>query len=135
MRPGSTCVVLSGTLIDPYTGGTVYFVRGGSRDVDIDHVVSLSDAWQKGAQRLSYDTRVRFANDPLNLMPVAASVNSAKSDGDAATWLPPRKLYRCAFIARQVAVKIRYALWVTSAEQAAMVRILSTCPTMALPAR
>jgi hypothetical protein len=101
--------------------------------VQIDHVVALSDAWQKGAQQLSADTRRVFANDSLNLLAVDGPTNQGKSDGDAATWLPPSKPYRCPYVARQVAVKAKYGLWVTGAERDAIARILSTCPMQALP--
>jgi hypothetical protein len=109
------CLVLSGRLDDPYTGQPIAFVRGEgtSARVQIDHVVALSDAWQKGAQQWSTSTRTRFANDPLNLLAVDGPTNQAKSDGDAATWLPPRTSYRCAYVARQTAVKARSRLWVT----------------------
>ncbi|MEU2689253.1 HNH endonuclease family protein [Streptomyces hygroscopicus] len=129
------CLVASGTLTDdPYTGREVRFVRGRSK-VDIDHVVALSDAWQKGAQKWDRDKRVAFANDPLNLIAVDSSANRRKGDGDAATWLPPNKAYRCDYVAHQVAVKKAYGLWVTSAEKDAMKRVLGGCPTMKLPAR
>lgn len=129
------CLVLSGTLVGPYTGDTIEFVRGAdtSSAVQIDHVVALSDAWQKGAQRLDDPRRTAFANDPLNLLAVDGSTNAAKGEGDAATWLPPKASFRCAYVARQVAVKVKYDLWVTSAEREAIVRILETCLTQTLP--
>ncbi len=129
------CLVLTGTLHGPYTGDTIEFVRGvgTSSAVQIDHVVALSDAWQKGAQQLSRATRTAFANDPLNLLAVDGPTNEAKGDGDAATWLPPRKGYRCAYVARQVAVKVRYHLWVTAAERDAIARLLRACPGQPLP--
>ncbi|MFE4308577.1 HNH endonuclease family protein [Streptomyces sp. NPDC056891] len=127
------CKVASGTLTDdPYTGTTVRFVRGRSK-VDIDHVVALSDAWQKGAGTWDGETRRRFANDPLNLLAVDASTNRRKSDGDAATWLPPNKTYRCTYVARQIAVKKKYGVWVTGGERDAMKRVLATCPQQKLP--
>lgn len=128
------CRVRSGVLFDPYTGKIVKYVRGGASEVDIDHVVSLSDAWQKGAQRWSFRKRVKFANDPLELLAVGAAVNRAKGDGDAATWLPPNKSFRCAYVARQIAIKRRYGLWVTRAERDAMRRVLARCPHQRLPA-
>ncbi|HVE95048.1 MAG TPA: DUF1524 domain-containing protein [Acidimicrobiales bacterium] len=128
----SACVVLSGVLESPYTGRSVRFVRGGG-GVDIDHVVSLSDSWQKGAQQWSSRKRLAFANDPLNLLAVESSVNQAKSDSDTASWLPPLKSYRCAFVARQVAVKAKFKLWVTAPERVAMGRILSGCPQQIAP--
>lgn len=131
----TTCKVQSGTLNDPYTGTTIQFLRGieTSDDVQIDHVVALSDAWQKGAQQLSSDDRFRFANDPLNLLAVDGSANQNKGDGDAATWLPPNKSFRCEYVARQIAVKARYKLWVTAAEYNAMASLLANCPNQQLP--
>ena len=101
--------------------------------MQIDHVVALSDSWQKGAQQWDAATREAFANDPLNLLAVDGPLNQQKGDGDTATWLPPNKAFRCAYVARQVGVKYTYGLWVTQAEQDAMVRVLSTCPTEPLP--
>lgn len=129
------CVVLTGVLADPYSGERIEFTRGvsTSSEVQIDHVIPLSDAWQKGAQKLSLTTRTALANDPLNLLAVKGRLNSQKSDGDAATWLPPLKSYRCAYVARQIAVKAKYSLWVTIAEKNAIKGILSKCPDQLLP--
>jgi hypothetical protein len=121
-------VVLTGILDDPYGGATIDFVRGpDSAAVQIDHVVALSDAWQKGAQQWSADTREEFANDPANLLAVDGPINQAKGAGDAATWLPPSTGYRCAYVAQQIRVKAAYGLWVTQAEHDAMDRQLDTC--------
>ena len=131
----NNCIVLSGVLVDPFSGESIAFTRGvaTSSEVQIDHSVALSDAWQKGAQKLSAETRKAFANDPLNLMAVKGRLNSQKGDGDAATWLPPLKSYRCAYVARQIAVKAKYSLWVTLAEKNAMASILSKCPQQQIP--
>lgn len=124
------CTVLSGVLSDPYTGARIEFVRGpsSSQAVQIDHVVALSDAWQKGAQTLSGERRTAFANDPLNLLAVDGPTNSRKGDADAASWLPPQRGVRCAYVARQVSVKAAYGLWVTGPEREAMRRVLAGCP-------
>ena len=129
------CVVASGTLVDRYSAETINFVRGNvtSMDVQIDHVVALSNAWQTGAFKLSADQRKAFANDPLNLFAVKGSLNQQKSDGDAATWLPPMKGFRCSYVAQQIAVKMKYSLWVVPPEKAAMIAILEKCPTQKLP--
>jgi hypothetical protein len=135
-KPGTRdCKVLSGTLPDPYTGQPVPFVSGPgtSDDVQIDHVVALSDAWQTGAQQLDPTTRERLANDPLNLIATAGPVNQAKGESDAASWLPPHRPAWCAYVARQVAVKLTYQLWVTAAEHDAVARVLSGCPEQPLP--
>jgi hypothetical protein len=123
------CVVMTGTLADKYTGTTITFRRGldTSSDVQIDHIVALSDAWQKGAQQLSADQRKELANDPLNLMAADGPTNGAKGDKDAATWLPPNKAFRCEYVTRQTTVKAKYALWVTQAEHDAIVGILEGC--------
>jgi hypothetical protein len=131
--PDDTCAVESGRLNDPYTGTAIFYVRGGASEVDIDHVVALSDAWQKGAQQWSERGRVAFANDPLNLLSVDAAANRAKGDGDAATWLPPNKRFRCTYVSRQVAVKRRYRIWATRAEHDAIARVLAKCPGERLP--
>ncbi len=130
------CKIMSGTLNDPYTGKTITFVRGESTSalVQIDHVVALSNAWQTGAQQLSPNQRVALANDPLELLAVDGAANQQKSDGDAATWLPPNKPFRCQYVARQIAVKIKYQLWMTPAEKQAVQTVLSRCPDQALPA-
>jgi hypothetical protein len=129
------CVILSGTLIDPFSGETINFVRGvvTSNEVQIEHTVALSNAWQTGAFKLTADQRKAFANDPLNLLAVKGRLNSQKGDGDAATWLPPLKSFRCDYVSRQIAVKIKYKLWFTAPEKEAMIRILKTCPEKALP--
>jgi hypothetical protein len=135
-KPGTRdCVVLTGTLADPYSARTIAFQRGQgtSDDVQIDHVVALSDAWQKGAQGWDGGKRLAFANDPLNLLAVDGPLNMQKGDGDAATWLPPSRGYRCAYVARQVAVKVSYGLWMTQAEKNAIATILSACPGELLP--
>ena len=129
------CLVLTGTLTSAYTGTVIGFVRGQrtSQEVQIDHVVALSDAWQKGAQRWSAAKRELFANDFLELRAVDGHSNGSKSDSDAASWLPPYKNYWCGFVASQIAVKKKYGLWVTRAEHDTMARILKTCPGQGLP--
>ena len=124
------CNVVAGEFDEPYTGEHLKFTvkEEISRGVQIDHVVALSDAWQKGAQELGAEERYALATDPLNLLAVDATANGQKSDGDAATWLPPNKKFRCQYVARQVSVKYRYGLWVTSAEKDAILRVLSECP-------
>lgn len=130
------CRVLSGILNpDPYSNKVIYFQRGinTSQAVQIDHVVAVSDAWQKGAQQLTSELRYQFYNDPLNHLAVDGPTNNEKGDGDAATWLPPNKDYRCRYVARQVAIKQKYSLWVTQAEHDAIKSILGKCPEQVLP--
>jgi hypothetical protein len=134
VRPGTGgCVITSGRMVDPYTGMTLHYVRGHS-DVDIDHVVALGDAWQMGAARWTAERREALANDPLNLLAVDDVANRQKGDADAASWLPPRTAFRCDYVARQVAVKLKYGLAATSSERVAMHRVLDACPRLPLPA-
>ena len=122
------CVVERGTLNDPYSGEVIEFQRGekSSALVQIDHIVALSNAWQTGIFQMNIKVRTEFANDPLNLLAVKGSLNSQKSDGDAATWLPPNKKFRCAYVARQIQVKAKYGLWLTKPEKEAMLRVLQS---------
>ena len=126
------CIVEIGVLADPFSGETINFQRGvrTSALVQIDHVVALSNAWQTGIFKSDLATRKSFANDPLNLLAVKGSLNSQKRDGDAATWLPPNKPFRCDYVSRQVEVKVKYNLWLTRAEKEAILRILSNPPCL-----
>jgi len=127
------CTVASGLLNDTYTGEAIQYTKDDPSAIQIDHVIALSDAWQTGAQQLSAETRKQLANDPLELIAVSGRQNQIKSDANAASWLPPNKAFRCEYIARQIAVKQKYSLWVTSPEKEAMVSVLQTCPEQAMP--
>ncbi len=131
----NSCLVASGILHDPYTGKTIHFTRGEttSSAVQIDHIVALSDSWQKGAQLLTPSLREQLANDSLELLAVDGPANMAKGDGDAATWLPANKSFRCSYVARQIAVKLKYSLWITQAEHDAVFSILKQCPDQNIP--
>lgn len=123
------CNVVAGEFDEPYTGEHMKFSsREEVSKLQIDHVVALSDAWQKGAQYMDKSVRYEIATDPLNLLAVDGPANMQKSDGDAATWLPSNKKFRCQYVARQVSVKYKYSLWVTSAEKEAISRVLQNCP-------
>ena len=125
------CDVVAGTFTEPYTGKTFTATEKSdfSKGIQIDHIVALSDAWQKGAQYKTPDERYSLATDPLNLIAADSSANQQKSDGDAATWLPPNKPFRCQYVARQISVKYKYGLWLSQAEHDAISDILKTCPT------
>ena len=127
------CKVIAGQLLDPFSGKVITFSTT-KVVIDIDHVVALSNAWQTGAAYFDKNTRLLIANDPINLLAVDAKLNRQKGDGDAATWLPPNKSFRCEYVARQVAVKSKYKLWVTEPEKVAITKILSSCVDQKLPA-
>lgn len=133
IKPGTNgCRVEAAVLQDRYSATAVPFTRGDGR-VEIDHAVPLSDAWQKGAQQWTVQRRTEFANDPLNLVATRTDLNQQKSGSDAASWLPPNLSARCDYVARQIAVKHTYGLWVTRAEGDAMQRALAGCPGQGLP--
>lgn len=124
----NSCKVVAGTLLDPYSNKLITFdLSKSASTIDIDHVVALSNAWQTGAFQLTLTQRTNFANDPLNLLAVDNKLNRQKGDGDAATWLPPYKSYRCTYVARQVSVKAKYKLWVTAPEKSAITKLLEGC--------
>lgn len=134
-RYAGSCQVASGTLDDPYTGATIQFVRGQrtSQAVQIDHVVALENAWRSGADEWSTVQRYRFGNDPYNLLAVDGPANQEKGSASAAYWLPTNAAYRCAYVARQIGVKAKYALSVTSHEKDAMLAVLHSCPGQSVP--
>ncbi|WP_046302282.1 HNH endonuclease family protein [Mycobacterium sp. UM_Kg27] len=124
-----TCLVQRGVLHDPYSGQTIAFQRGPetSDAVQVDHLVSLADAWYKGARTWGDSRRRNFANDPRNLLAVSAQANFDKAFRDAAGWLPANAAFECEFVARQITVKTAYGLWVSPNEKSAMYRVLRHC--------
>lgn len=124
------CKVQSGLLKDPYTGAEIHFKRGQdtSSEVQIDHVVALSNAWVTGAYQFDEELRYQISQDPLNLVAVDGPANQQKSDQDASDWLPSNTAFQCQYVARQISVKSKYHLWVTPAEKSTMQAVLATCP-------
>lgn len=144
VKTSDGCKVVSGKLYDTYTLQTTNFVADRSGGgIDIDHVVALSNGWKSGLAKSSDETRLKFANDPLNLLPVDAGYNRTKGDKDTSEWIPSSMLklggnkfkpsVDCPYVARQVAIKKNYKLSITSAERKAMEAVLSVCPSEPLP--
>lgn len=130
------CTVDSGVLEEgPFTGEEIEFERGPetSGDIHIEHIVAVSDAWQKGAQDLSQEQRHDFFNDPLNLIAIDGPINMEKGDADAGEWMPPHEDYHCRYVARQIAIKHEYKLWLSQGEYEQMHQTLTTCPAQPLP--
>jgi hypothetical protein len=124
--------VATGTLHDPYTNEFVAFVRGDrtGASVQIDHIVPLALAWDLGARDWPDDLRLRFANDPANLIAVAGAANQDKGDSEPALWLPPNVAFRCQYAVQFVAVLRGYALPVDAPSAAVLRDAAATCPTM-----
>ncbi|HIZ36560.1 MAG TPA: HNH endonuclease family protein [Candidatus Ruania gallistercoris] len=135
LDPAVDCVVVSGRLVDPYTGHLVEFRRGTqtSAAVQIDHVVALADAWRKGAADWSAELARLFANDPANLIPVDGQVNQDKQADDAASWLPPNAGFHCGYVVQQVLVKSAYGLGVSAEELGALGEVLTGCRGTEVP--
>lgn len=120
------CDVQHALINDRYGDQIVEYTKG-VRSVQVDHVVSLKNAWVTGAQKLTREQRRALANDQQNLIATSAKLNQQKGASDAASWLPPNKKYRCEYITRQITIKARYGLWVTPPEKVAMENVLKKC--------
>ncbi|MDT5161844.1 MAG: hypothetical protein QOC90_2154 [Mycobacterium sp.] len=123
--------VASGTLHDPYTNATVPFVRGAQvgAAVQIDHIVPLALAWDLGARSWTDDMRVRFANDPANLLAVDGPANQDKGDKEPATWMPPNHAFWCQYAVQFANVLRGYGLAVDAPSAAVLRDAAATCPT------
>lgn len=119
-RRGSDCVVIAMSLRDPYTGRTIRWRKQRADQVQVDHVVPMSYGWRMGASRWPMAKRMRMANDPLNLIPVYGGANQAKGGSGPASWLPPLRRIRCAYVVRFAQVSLKYGLPVTRADKAVM---------------
>ncbi|MDH6197240.1 hypothetical protein M2272_003893 [Mycobacterium frederiksbergense] len=123
--------VATGTLHDPYTNAEVSFVRGNQvgASVQIDHIVPLALAWDLGARDWSDDQRLRFANDPANLLAVDGKTNQNKGDQEPAHWMPPNRAFWCQYAVQFAEVLRGYALPVDTASAAVLREAAGTCPT------
>ncbi|CAN5427618.1 HNH endonuclease family protein [soil metagenome] len=122
--------VASGTLHDPYTNATIAFVRGNQvgASVQIDHIVPLALAWDLGARDWTDAMRLRFANDPANLLAVQGKANQDKSDGEPAVWMPPNHAFWCQYSVQFIAVLRGYALPVDEPSAQTLREGAATCP-------
>lgn len=122
--------VIAGTWHDPYTGHVMTFTDvkdpRQAQQIPVDHVVALASAWRYGARDWTDERRLQFANDLDNLEPTSRTVNSAKSDSDAAGWRP-KGPFQCAYASRYIAVKVEYSLPVDRSEKAALQQMLDNC--------
>lgn len=125
----NSCVITAGQLADPYSGKWIDFRKKDASKVQIDHVVALENAWQSGAYKLTQEDREALANDPDNLLAVNGHDNMAKGSKSADQWMPPNADYACTYASKQVQIKTRYALTVTSSEKQALADALATCTT------
>ncbi|MET8470948.1 HNH endonuclease family protein [Streptomyces sp. NPDC006422] len=125
VQTDSNCAATSGSWYSEYDGAT----WTAASDVDIDHVVPLSEAWKSGASSWTTTERQGFANDLTRpqLIAVTDNVNQSKGDQDPAEWMPSRTAYTCTYLRMWVQVKHHYDLSVDSAEKSAIQSGLSGC--------
>ncbi|HEU0192120.1 MAG TPA: HNH endonuclease family protein [Mycobacterium sp.] len=122
--------VATGTLHDPYTNATVAFTRGSGvgESVQIDHIVPLAYAWDMGAYDWPYRKRLRFANDPANLLAVAGRPNQDKGDAQPALWMPPNNAFGCQYAVAYLAVLRGYGLRLDAPSADTLRGAAATCP-------
>ena len=122
--------VATGTLHDPYTNTTIAFQRGAKvgEAVQIDHIVPLAYAWDMGASGWTFPERLRFANDPANLLAVQGQANQDKGDSPPAQWMPPNKAFDCQYAMQFIAVLRGYQLPVDEPSAGALRQAAATCP-------
>lgn len=123
--------VATGMLHDPYTNAVVSFVRGNQTgaSVQIDHIVPLALAWDLGARDWPDDLRLRFANDPANLLAVAGKPNQDKGDQEPARWMPPNRAFWCQYAVQFAEVLRGYTLPVDAASAGVLREAAGTCPS------
>ncbi|WP_419197147.1 HNH endonuclease family protein [Mycolicibacterium litorale] len=122
--------VATGRLFDPYTNATVAFQRGAQvgASVQIDHIVPLAYAWDQGARTWPEEMRVRFANDPANLLAVDGPTNQDKGDDPPAEWMPPNRAFWCQYAVAFAAVLRGYGLPVDAPSAVVLREAADTCP-------
>ncbi|MGB3475511.1 MAG: HNH endonuclease family protein [Mycobacterium sp.] len=123
--------VATGILHDPYTNAVVAFTRGAKigEAVQIDHIVPLAYAWDMGASAWPYRQRLRFANDPANLLAVAGQGNQDKGDAGPGQWMPPNKSFACQYAVAYISVLRGYALRLDQPSADVLRDAAATCPT------
>ncbi|MEV5433173.1 HNH endonuclease family protein [Streptomyces sp. NPDC052701] len=123
---GPRCALSAGEWYSPYDDRYI----NGARELDIDHLVPLAEAWDSGAYAWTAKQRKAYANDlgdARALIAVSAASNRSKGDQDPATWLPPATSYRCQYVTDWVADKIRWGLTVDATERDALAGQLGWC--------
>lgn len=117
-KPGTgDCKVISGVLVDPYTGTTLQFGGANRADIEIDHVFALARAWDAGAAGWTHERREGFANDLDNLLAVSGSENQSKSASGPDRWLPPNKAFVCPYVEKYLGVAVEYGLSITAGDR------------------
>ena len=122
------CDVTAGQWYSPYDG----VLTGDPGDIQIDHVVALSEAWDSGANGWDQGAAIEFANavsDDDNLQVASRPSNLGKSDSDPAEWLPDNSDAVCWYVATWSQIKLGWGLAMDESEYAAVTTILASCAT------
>ena len=123
------CAVASGEWFDLYTNRTFT----DPRDLDVDHVVALADAWVSGAWAWADELLDRFANDFGNLNAIAAGENRSKSARGPAGYSPSAPAAACDYLVQYATVKIRWGLSITPQDFEVVATGLAGCDVGGLP--
>jgi hypothetical protein len=127
-KAGDDCVIMSGTLNDPYTGKVINFERGPqSAVVQVDHIQALGLAWYAGARNWTDEQREALANDPENLTLADGEANRIKSDSGPGEWMPPRAEDACTYVTGFAKVAEKYKLNVQQSDDVKIREVLATC--------
>ena len=130
------CRVLSGDFQDPYTGKTMHFIKGPetSQQVQIDHIVSVHDAWASGLWKPERaGERDDYYNDPEVLQAADGPSNQDKGDGidwhavRDPVWMPENRSWHCDYMAKRAYIKHKYRLTMTPAEREQTISVIESC--------
>jgi hypothetical protein len=121
---GPKCKLTGGKWLSVYDGKTIT----NASQLDVDHMVPLTEAWRSGAWKWTSAQRQAFANDLENteaLIAVTLSTNRGKGDKDPSLWLPAND--KCTYIQNWISVKVKYSLTVDVIEAATLNSLLGSC--------
>jgi len=105
------CKVVVGLWDDPYTG--MKFTKPS--DIQIDHIIPLEAAWQRGGWQWDAKKREEYANWMPGLIAVQGRANQSKGNRGPAEWLPPA-MDKCEYVELWFDVAREWDLFVTTAE-------------------
>ena len=124
----SLCDVTAGQWYSPYDG----VLTDNPSDVQIDHVVALSEAWDSGANQWDQAIAIEFGNavgSDDNLQVASRASNLGKSDYDPAEWLPDNTDAICWYVTTWSQIKLDWDLAMDATEYTTITSILANCTT------
>ena len=124
----SLCDVTAGQWYSPYDG----VLTDNPSDIQIDHVVALSEAWDSGANQWDQAIAIEFGNavgSDDNLQVASRASNLGKSDYDPAEWLPDNTDAICWYVTTWSQIKLDWDLAMDATEYTTVTSILANCTT------